>query len=689
MATQITIRAIRTACVVFGFGVVSSAAVNAADPIGIEDLLRIPRVADVQLSPDGRAIAYTVTTPNVAANESESYLWVADTATGRSERITHTGRDRAARWSPDGQRLAFLSRRDGKSQVYILTLGAGEARALTRFTSDVETLKWTPDGRTLIFSAVVDPDCKNDECLKTSADRRGTGVRVYEQWPVRLAMSWADGMRSHLFAVPVDGSAAPRDLTPGREFDVPARQSIDGSVDGNEFAVSPDSKEICFGANVGLQPTGQTFSHLFRVSLDGGVPKQLTSGVGNNRTPQYSPDGKVIAYRAQPNGNNTGGDRARLMLHDLTSGKVSDRTATFDRSVSSFAWAEQGKSIYLIAEDQSQSPLYSLSVGDGATPTVVGKGFIGDLSAMTSSRAVAFTRSSLVTPAEAFFMSAPNEEPRQLTHHTELVMRNASVAPAESFWFKSTDATAVQALYVPPPRLDPARRYPLLVLLHGGPETMWGDSWTYRWNAQVFASAGYGVVMINRRGSTGYGQNFTDGVVRQWGGAPYQDIIAGVDATLARHAYLDDKEVVAAGASYGGYMANWLATHTGRFKAIVSHAGVYDLASMYAMDLPWFLEFEQNGTPWGSAASFREWSPSTYAAELGKFKTPMLVTTGERDYRVPYSQSLELYAALQRQGVDSKLLVFPDEGHWILKPQNSRLWYSTVLEWMNQRVSRH
>jgi len=268
------------------------------------------------------------------------------------------------------------------------------------------------------------------------------------------------------------------------------------------------------------------------------------------------------------------------------------------------------------------------------------------------------------------------------------VLKSAGVSPMERVWFKSTDSTAIQAMYIPPPRVDAGRKYPLLVLLHGGPETMWGDSWTYRWNPQVFAAAGYGVVMINRRGSTGYGQTFTDGVVHQWGGAPYQDIMSGVDATLARYTYLDDNKVIAAGASYGGYMANWLATHTGRFKAIVSHAGVYDLTSMYAMDLHWFLEFEQNGTPWGSPDSYKEWSPSTYAAALGRFKTPMLVTTGERDYRVPYTQSLELYAALQRQGVDSKMLVFPEEGHWILRPQNSKQWYASVLEWVNQRVSR-
>jgi dipeptidyl aminopeptidase/acylaminoacyl peptidase len=372
------------------------------------------------------------------------------------------------------------------------------------------------------------------------------------------------------------------------------------------------------------------------------------------------------------------------MIHSVDSGASADRTMGLDRSVSAFAWTSRGTALYFSAENEAQSPLYTLAVATGAAPRLLVNGFVGELSAMASGRALAFVRSSLAAPAEVFFSPDDRSGPRQLTHHADSLLGGVTLSAAESFWFRSSDATSVQAMYLPPAGLDSQRRFPLLVLLHGGPETMWGDSWGYRWNPQVFAAAGFGVLMVNRRGSTGYGLKFTEGVLQQWGGSPYEDIMAGTDETLRRYGYLDGDRVVAAGASYGGYMANWLATHTGRFKAIVSHSGVFNLTSMYATDIPAFTEFEQGGTPWGSPEGYAKWSPSTHAAALGAFKTPMLVTTGDKDYRVPYYQSLELYASLQRQAVESKLLIFPDEGHWILKPQNAKLWYASVTDWLTR-----
>lgn len=677
---------------VMAFLIAVSGAALAAEsprPFTVDDLLRVPRVSDVQLAPDGRTVAYTVATPNVSTNETESNLWIVDTKLGVSTQLTYTGKDRAARWSPDGKRIAFLSRRDSKSQVYVLPLAGGEARAITRMPVDVETHRWAPDGRTVVVSAVVNPDCRDDNCLKASAERRAAGkaVRIYDHWPVHSAMQWVDGFRSHLFAIAVDGSAAPRDLTPGHAFDIPSRQTIDSSVDPTDIAVSPDSKQICFAAQSGREADGQSFLQLFVVSLDGGAPRQITQGPNNNRAPAYSPDGKSIAYRSQLNGKNIGGSHWRLMIQTIASGVSTDRTSVFDRSVSAFAWGSQGKAIYFTAENETQAPLYLLGVATGAAPKLLVNGFIGDLSGMASGQALAFARSSLSVPAEIFFLPDGKAKPRQLTHHTESLLKGAALAAVESFRFKSNDSTSVQAMYLPPPGIDTKRKYPLLVLLHGGPETAWGDSWTYRWNTQVFAAAGFGVLMVNRRGSTGYGQKFTEEVLRQWGGAPYEDIMAGTDAALQRYTYLDGDRVVAAGASYGGYMANWLATHTGRFKAIVSHSGVFNLTSMYATDHQAFLEFQQGGTPWGAADSFAKWSPSTYSSALGKFNTPMLLTTGDKDYRVPYYQSLELYASLQRQAVESKLLIFPDEGHWILKPQNSMLWYTTVIDWLTKHVA--
>jgi dipeptidyl aminopeptidase/acylaminoacyl peptidase len=278
-------------------------------------------------------------------------------------------------------------------------------------------------------------------------------------------------------------------------------------------------------------------------------------------------------------------------------------------------------------------------------------------------------------------MTRPGATPRQITHHNDAIVATLDLPAAETFQFPSKDGATVEALFLRPPATAASGKVPLLVLLHGGPHTTWNDAWNWRWNSQVFAAPGRAILIVNRRGSTAYGQKFSDGVIGDWGGAPYEDIMTGVDVALAKYPFLDSSRVAAAGASYGGYMADWLATHTNRFKTIVSHAGVWDFNSEYGGDIPWFLEFEMQGQPWATE-NFRKWSPSTYAAALGQFKTPMLITAGEKDFRVPYQQSLALFTSLQRQGIPSKLIVFPEAGHWISKPKDAQLWYSAINDWL-------
>jgi dipeptidyl aminopeptidase/acylaminoacyl peptidase len=319
----------------------------------------------------------------------------------------------------------------------------------------------------------------------------------------------------------------------------------------------------------------------------------------------------------------------------------------------------------------------------GAQPQkVIAEGFNTGLSISTDGKTLAFERTSLTMPAELFAAKSDGSGARQLTHHNDSILANLEMNAPETFWFVSADGTRVQAMVVRPPNFDADKKYPLLVLLHGGPQTMFSNAWGYRWNPQVFSTPGYVSLMINRRGSTGYGQKFTDEITNDWGGKAYADVMKGIDATVAKYKFVDGTRMAAAGGSYGGYMADWLATHTGRFKAIISHAGVYDKAAMYATEELWFEEHDMQGTPWGNPESYKKWSPSTYAADLSKYKTPTLIVCGERDYRVPYTQSLEFFSALQRQGVPSKLVVFPDEGHWILKPQNAQFWYKTFLDWL-------
>jgi len=319
----------------------------------------------------------------------------------------------------------------------------------------------------------------------------------------------------------------------------------------------------------------------------------------------------------------------------------------------------------------------------GAEPKkILAESYNAGISFSRDAKTLAFERASLVMPAELFVAASDGSGVRQLTHHNDSILTTLEMNPPETFWFDGAEGTKVEAMLIRPPKFDATKKYPLLVLLHGGPQTMWSNAWGYRWNAEVFSAPGYVTLMINRRGSTGYGQKFTDEITNDWGGKAYVDVMNGVDFALKKYPFIDGSKMAAAGGSYGGYMADWIAAHNGRFKAIISHAGVYDKVAMYATEELWFEEHDMQGTPWSNPESYRKWAPVTYARDLGTFKTPTLVICGERDYRVPYTQSLEFFSALQRQGVPSKLVVFPDEGHWILKPQNSQFWYKTFLDWL-------
>ena len=659
--------------------------------ITVDDLLQMHRVSEAQISPDGKWVAYTVATPDLDANRSASNIWMVATGGGEPVMLTQSGHDSSPVWSPDGKRIAFLSSRDGNSQVYVLTMGAGEAREWTHLSTGADIVKWSPDGATIAFTSSVYPDCKDDACNKARDDAKeknkvkahvATGL-LYRHWT-----HWNDGKRGHLFVVaaPTDADSLraagePRDLTTEANYDVPPDER--GGPEDINF--SPDGKELCFTAVTDKMEAISTNGDLFLVPVAGGAePKRITgANPGFDGNPVYSPDGKYIAYHAQlaPEYES---DRWRVMLYDRASGKIENLSEGFDRSAGGLEWSADSKKIYFVAENETLQPIYAMEARVGAQPQkVVADGFNMAMSVSGDGTMLAFERSSLVMPAEIFVASSSGSGVRQITHHNATILAGLAMNPAETFWFTSTDGTKIQAMLLAPPNFDKTKKYPLLVLLHGGPQTMWTNAWGYRWNQQVFSAPGYVSLMINRRGSTGYGQKFTDEITNDWGGKPYEDIMTGIDAALAKYSYIDGTRVAAAGGSYGGYMADWLATHTGRFKAIISHAGIYDKTSMFATEELWFEEHDMQGTPWTNPESYKKWSPSTYAADLGKYKTPTLVICGEMDYRVPYTQSLEFFSALQRQGVPSKLVIFPDEGHWIGKPQNAKFWYATFLDWLS------
>ncbi len=658
---------------------------NAKRAITFDDLRSVYRISDPQISPDGKWVAYAVATPDMDANRNASNVWIVPTSGSAAIQLTQSGHDSAPAWSPDSKTIAFISSRDGNSQVYVLSMEGGESHAITHAPSGVDMVKWSPDGTTIAFTSSVYPDCKDDACNTVrDADKEKNKVkaRAYEQLLYRHWTHWSEGKRSHLFVTAADGSGTPRDLTVGANYDVPPDER-GGAADIN---FSPDGKEICFTAVAAKVEALSTNGDLFLVPIGGGEVKQITKNPGFDGNPVYSPDGKYIAYHAQPTAGYEA-DRWHVMLYERASGKTEDLTERFDRSADGLAWSADSKTIYFTAENETLSPVYELKASEGTErkkeePKPIIEGFNTAISLSADGKMLAFERSSLTMPAEVFVAGADGSNPRQVTHHNDVLFAKLQLNAPETFWFEGAAGSRVQAMLIRPPNFDAAKKYPLLVLLHGGPQTMWSNSWGYRWNEQVFSAAGYAVLMINRHGSTGYGQKFTDEITNDWGGQAYTDVLKGVDYTLAKYAFTDGSRMAAAGGSYGGFMADWIATHSGRFKAIISHAGVYDQTSMYATEELWFADHDMQGTPWTNPENYRKWSASTYAGELGKYKTPTLVIAGENDFRVPYTQSLEFFNTLQRQGVPSKLVVFPDEGHWVLKPQNSQFWYKTFLDWL-------
>ena len=653
--------------------------------ITFKDLISLHRVSEPQISPDGKWIAYSVATPDLEANHSVRDIWLVQAAGGDARQLTRGESDTRPRWSPDGKKLAFISGRAGRPQIYWIALEGGEATRLTSISTGADNELWSPDGKTVAFVSSVYPDCKDDACnaaRDAAKEKSKVKAHVYEKLLYRHWTEWWDGKRGHLFVTAVDGASGPRDLTPGANYDVPPFN--EGAPE--TIAFSPDGRELCFTANTDKDEALSTNGDLFTVDVaGGGEPKQITTNPGNDWGPAYSPDGKRIAYRAQFLGGYEA-DRWRLMLYDRSSGKIINRTEDFDRSVESYAWTPDSARIYFAAEDKAEMPVYVIAAAGSGAPGVIVDGYNAEFDLSRDGRTLALARTSLTMPVEISMADADGgAHLRQVTHQNNALLAQVELPAAEPFWFEGAEKTQVEGLLIRPPHFDAAKKYPTLLLIHGGPQGAWTDAWGYRWNQQVMAAAGYVVVMVNPRGSTGYGQKFTAEISRDWGGKVYEDLMKGLDAAIAKYPFIDGARVGAAGGSYGGYMIDWIATHTDRFKCLISHAGPYDLASEYgATEELWFPVWEFGGAPWAKPESYRKWSPSEYASGLGKYRTPTLVVGGELDFRVPYNQDLEFFTALQVQGVPSKLVIFPDEGHWVLKPQNSELWYATFLDWLGR-----
>jgi dipeptidyl aminopeptidase/acylaminoacyl peptidase len=659
-------------------------ALAAAPSFTAAEMMRLQRIADPQLSPDGRSVAYQATQVDTAAWTRNTDIWVIPAAGGAPRRVTDDPKsDSRPRWSPDGRRLAFVSTRDGGAQVWVVDASGGAARKVTSLPTEAGGVLWVDD-RTLLVTSDVYPECAptsgadhdaacNRKHLEEETRPGGQG-RVYDELPVRHWDHWEDRRRTHLHVVDLASGAA-RDLTPGAT-DVPPF-TVGGPDD---YDVAPDGKEIAFVRKDAPIEAVSTNGELYVVPVAGGPATKVSGSPGYDGAPRYSPDGKMIAFRAQMRAGYEA-DRWRLMVYDRTTRAIRNLTEPFDRQVGDVAWSPDSRTLFFTAEDDARVPIFAVAAAGGTVRTVAGGVSFGDLRAAPDGRTLIATAATLTHPAEIVRVGTDGTGLAAVTHANDAVLAPFRLLPGESVRYPGAAGKTVQAWIVKPADFDPARRYPLLVLIHGGPQGEWGESWSYRWNPQVFASAGYVVFMPNPRGSVGWGQEFIDDINGDWGGRAYEDVMRGTDFAEALP-YVEKGRTAAAGASYGGYLVDWIAGHTDRYRVLVSHDGVFDLESMYgATEELWFPEWEFKGPYWASREMYERWSPSRF---VQNFKTPTMVVHSELDYRVPLEQGLGMFTALQRQGVPSRLLVFPDEGHWVLQPANGVRWYREVLGWLDR-----
>jgi dipeptidyl aminopeptidase/acylaminoacyl peptidase len=654
-------------------------------PFDASAMMELKRISDPQISPDAKWVAFTVQTVDVAANSKPSQVWVVPLEGGAPRQITRDGTsNQRPRWSPDSSRIAYISNRSGSSQIWLMAPDGSAAKAVTNLSTEADGELFSPDGKNLVFTSSVYPDCAADDACNQkhiAADQANKSkARIYTELLYRHWTEWSTARRSHLLVAPVSGGPA-RDLTPGTH-DVPPF-SLGGPDD---YAISPDGQEVCYSMNADPVPATSTNSDLFAVSIQGGAPRKITSTQGNDSSPQYSPDGKYLAWRAQFRAGYES-DRYRLMVLERATGKTTNLTETLDRWVNSFSWSPESRTLFFTTADRGRQWIQFIPVtGGGVRVAVRGDGEFDDMQLSADGKTMVYTQQTGSAPVEIYRASSSGGTPAALTHLNDDSLAADQLTPLEEFWVDSPDGSKVQYFVVKPYGFEAGKKYPVVVLIHGGPQGNWGYSWSYRWNQQVFAAAGYVVVMPNPRGSTGFGQKFIDEINGDWGGKPFDDIMAVADHVVIDLPYADTSRMTAAGASYGGYMIDWILGHTQRFKALVSHAGVYDLTSEFgATEELWFPLWEFGGMPWDKTDDTVKWSPSSYVKD---FHTPTLVSGGELDFRVPYNQDLELFTALQLQKIPSKLVIFPDEGHWILKPQNSLLWYRTVLDWLDSWVKK-
>jgi dipeptidyl aminopeptidase/acylaminoacyl peptidase len=688
---------------------------QAKRPIQVDDLFRFKRVADPQVSPSGHTVAYVLTTVDLAGNKTSSTIWLVSIQGGSPRQLTNTTKkDRHPRWSPDGKQLLFESNRSGENQLWVIDLNGGEARQLTTLGTGASNGVWSPDGKHVAFVSAVYPEYsdkpfKESDALnkkrKEEIESNPVKAKVFTRLFYRHWDDYVEDKRQHLFVVPAAGGE-PKDVTPG---DRDAFPTSDTFSTGDNFTFSPDGSHLIFTAVPARDEAWSTNYDLCRVPIAGGTKEWECLTKDNpaaDSGPVFSPDGKRLAYRAQRQPGFEA-DRWELMVVDVDPsgtfrGKPRSLTPTFDSWVEEFVWEpgleekiEGGtrsfpEEIFFTADKEGQRPYFIVGVRDGKVRQgihVDPNRSVGSISALSMSRdggMLTYLKASFQAPPEvmSFQYKNPPRSPLNtinVSRANEKLLAELNLPQPESVTVPGAGGTPMQMWILKPPGFDPKKKWPLAYLVHGGPQGAWEDGWSYRWNPETWAARGYVVALPNPRGSTGFGQKYVNEISGDWGGKCFEDLMAGL-AYLEKQPWIDPDRMAAAGASFGGYMMNWFQGHTTKFKTLITHCGVYNFDSMYALtDELWFDEWEHGGPPWMKRDSYEKHSPHRFAAN---FKTPMLIIHNDLDFRVPVAEGHQLFTTLQRLGVPSRFINFPDEGHWVLKPANSAYWHKEVFAWL-------
>lgn len=667
----------------------ASAADRSGAPFTVDDLVRLERLSDPQLSPHGRELAFVKRQTDMDANKGRTSVWLLDLEhPGSAPRSLTDGKasDSSPRWSPDGRTLYFISTRSGRSQVWRIAHSGGEAQRVTDYPLDVGSMKVSPRGDRLAVSIEVFPDCPTLGCTRERLDARAkdkANARIYDRLFVRHWDAWSNGTRSHLFTQPLTAGGAggePVDVSKGLDADIPGKPF----GDDEDYAFSPDGRSLVFSARIAgrTEPWSTNFD-LFEVPAEGGAaPVNLTAGnPAADGAPVFLANGD-LAWLAQERAGYES-DRFQIMLRDRHGSAARSLTGGWDRSVHHLGATPDGKSLVVAVDELGQRALYRVDPRNGVPVKLVGDGTVEAFS--PGRDRVVYSLATLGAPADLYSIPLRGGKPARLTDVNHDLLAARSMGEFEQFGFRGWNDETVHGYLVKPYGFEPGKRYPIALVVHGGPEVAFGNLWHYRWNAQAFAGGGYAVVLIDFHGTPGYGQAFTDSIRGDWGGKPLVDLRNGLAAAIEKYPWLDGERACALGGSYGGFMMNWIEGNwPERFRCLVNHDGIFDQRGMYyETEELWFPEWEFSGTQYDNPSAYEAANPADFVT---RWRTPMLVIHGEQDFRIPYPQGLATFTALQRRGIESQLLIYPDENHWVLKPADCVLWYRTVLAWLDAHL---